>query len=132
MPKCVMNEQWSLLVAKEDEEKNFMEKRVSSKLISIANILSLSRNDFIFHDVVEDCINPLTNAPLLKGDETPQEKYQIFRDSHNFFDYDADVSFQAMSIAGMVYPYADKEKAWYLELQDKKEFMYELRSDKVI
>lgn len=115
----------------------------------IQHILQMDDNEFGLHDVVFDCINPHTNEPLLTGEETSLERYQIYREAD--FDYDADVSFTAMAAARKIYPFVSSDlldplagkEIWEVVPQEKikyrkkngelhthnqDELMYELRS----
>lgn len=92
----------------------------------IEKLLSLTKDEFIRHDVVEDCVNPHTQKPLLNGDETPMEKYQKFKNAE--FDYDADVSIQAMCVAREAYqPLFEKggdKEGWFFYPQDDYDYKY--------
>ncbi len=63
--------------------------------------LAMNEDEFVSHDVVRDCIDPYTGSPLLNGEETPEEKCMKSEDPG--FDYDADVSLEAMIIAKNAY-----------------------------
>ena len=104
-------------------EKNIMNQDNNE---AIENILSLTKDEFILHDVVEDCIDPYTQKPLLNGNETPMEKYRSFKNAK--FDYDADVSIQAMCVAREAYPPLFEEggdkDGWYFHPQDDYDYKY--------
>lgn len=104
-------------------KKNIMNQNNNE---AIENILSLTKDEFIRHDVVGDCIDPYTQKPLLNGDETPMEKYQSFKNAN--FDYDADVSIQAMCAAREAYAPLFEEggdkDGWYFQPQDDYDYKY--------
>ncbi|MGN0438259.1 MAG: hypothetical protein ACI4F4_07005 [Lachnospiraceae bacterium] len=62
--------------------------------------------DFIFYDVVKDCVNPETGEYLVNFLDSPLERYYSFR--NNTIDYDADVSIEANVIYKEVFPFINR------------------------
>ncbi len=68
-----------------------------------------AKREFIFHDVVTDCVNPLTGTPIATQNDTPIKKYRAFRKIAKEIDYDADVSIEACCVYRSIFPFAKGE-----------------------
>lgn len=91
----------------------------------------------------DDLIDPRTGKKAFDDSLTTLERYNHYRKLAREIGYDADSSYEAMVIAQLVFPFASREKGWYIAEQEGviirngKEIninpfglKYELRNDK--